>query len=72
MRSGQTMNSKNSPLLSEEVSGICNLITGLLQFWQVQTLSSDFLKKKLLVQRNTKINIKRNAVVTLPWRLRLQ
>ena len=31
-----------------------------------------FLKKKLLVQRNTKINEKRNGVVTLPWRLRLQ
>ena len=32
---------------------------------------SDFLKK-LLVERNTKINIKRNGIVTLPWRLRLQ
>ena len=31
-----------------------------------------FLKKKLLVQRNTKINKKRNGVVTLLWRLRLQ
>ena len=28
--------------------------------------------KKLLVQRNTKINKKRNGVVTLLWRLRLQ
>ena len=32
---------------------------------------SDFLKK-LLVQRNTQINKKRDGVVTLPWRLRLQ
>ena len=32
---------------------------------------SDLLKK-LLVQRNKKINKKRNGVVTLPWRLRLQ
>ena len=31
-----------------------------------------FLKKKLSVQRNTKINKKRNGDVTLPWRLRLQ
>ena len=31
-----------------------------------------FLKKKLLVERNTEINKKRNGVVTLPWRLRLQ
>ena len=31
-----------------------------------------FLKKKLLVQRNKKINKKRNGVVTLPWRLRLR
>ena len=31
-----------------------------------------FLKKKLLVQRNTKINVKRDGLVTLPWRLRLQ
>ena len=28
--------------------------------------------KKLMVQRNTKINEKRNGVVTLPWRLQLQ
>ena len=28
-----------------------------------------FLKKKLLVQRNTKINKKRNGVITLPWLL---
>ena len=28
--------------------------------------------KKLLVQRNAKIKKKRNGVVTLPWRLRLQ
>ena len=27
---------------------------------------------KLLVQRNTKINRKRDGVVTLPWRLQLQ
>ena len=27
---------------------------------------------KLLVQRNTTINEKRNDVITLPWRLRLQ
>ena len=33
---------------------------------------SDFLKKKLLVQRNTKINEKRNGVITLLWRLRLR
>ena len=32
---------------------------------------SDFFKK-LLVQRNTKINEKRNGVITLLWRLRLQ
>ena len=31
-----------------------------------------FLKKKLLVQRNTKINEKRNGVITLLWRLPLQ
>ena len=29
-------------------------------------------QKKLPVQRNTKINKKRNGVVTLPWRLRLR
>ena len=28
--------------------------------------------QKILVQRNTKINEKRNGVITLPWRLRLQ
>ena len=32
---------------------------------------SDFIKK-LLVQRNTKINEKRNGVITLLWLLRLQ
>ena len=32
-----------------------------------------FLKKKeFLVQRNTKINKKRDSVIKLPWRLRLQ
>ena len=31
-----------------------------------------FFFKKLLVQRNTKIKKKRNGVITLPWRLRLQ
>ena len=41
------------------------------QLWQVQTSLSNFLKK-LLVQRNKKINKKRNGVVTLLWRLRLQ
>ena len=33
--------------------------------------TGDFFKK-LLVQRNTKINEKRNGVITLLWRLRLQ
>ena len=33
---------------------------------------SDMLKKKLLVQRNTKMNKKRNGLITLPWQLRLQ
>ena len=43
----------------------------LRQLWQVHTSLSDFFKK-LLVQRNTKINEKRNGVITLLWRLRLQ
>ena len=42
-----------------------------VQLWQVHTPLSDFLKK-LLVQRNTKINKKLNGVITFPWRLRLQ
>ena len=41
------------------------------QLWQVHIPLSDFFKK-LLVQRNTKINEKRNGVITLLWRLRLQ
>ena len=43
----------------------------LRQLWQVHSPLSDFFKK-LLVQRNTKINEKRNGVITLLWRLRLQ
>ena len=42
----------------------------LRQLWQVHTPLTDFFKK-LIVQRNTKINEKRNGVITLPWRLRL-
>ena len=42
----------------------------LRQLWQVHTPWTDFFKK-LLIQRNTKINEKRNGVITLPWRLRL-
>ena len=36
------------------------------------TYSLSDLFKKLLVQRNTKINEKRNGVITLLWPLRLQ
>ena len=43
----------------------------LRQLWQVHTPLSDFFKK-LLVQRNTKINEKCNGVITLLWPLRLQ
>ena len=43
----------------------------LRQLWQVHSPLSDFFKK-LLVQRNTKINEKCNGVITLLWRLRLQ
>ena len=43
----------------------------LRQLWQVHIPLSDFFKK-LLVQRNTKINEKRTGVITLLWRLRLQ
>ena len=45
--------------------------TEAITVWQVHTLLNDFLKK-LLVQRNTKINEKRNGVIMLLWRLRLQ
>ena len=47
------------------------LLPAVIELWQVHTPLSDF-SKKLLVQRNAKINKKRNGVVTLPWRLRLQ
>ena len=43
----------------------------LRKLWQVHTPLTDFFKK-LLVQRNTKINEKRNGVITLLWRLRLE
>ena len=43
----------------------------LRKLWQVHPPLSDFFKK-LLVQRNTKINEKRNGVITLLWRLWLQ
>ena len=41
------------------------------QLWQVHAPLSDFFKN-LLVQRNAKINEKRNGVITSLWRLRLQ
>ena len=59
-----------------------NAITFFIYFcvslYRRETIMADtnslkrFLKKKLLVQRNTKTNKKRNGVVTLLWRLRLQ
>ena len=51
-------------------AGIMFLCIGFSQRY-INSFEFDFLKK-LLVQRKTKINKKRNGVVTLPWRLRLQ
>ena len=44
----------------------------IIEIIMVGTNSLKRFLKKLQVQRNTKIKKKRNGVITLPWRLRLQ
>ena len=62
----------NAKYLENALTEFVQTLPYLPQLWQVQTPLSDFLKKNLPVQRNTKINKKRNGVITLSWRLRLQ